>query len=151
MHFSFFSHDNWKTNCSRRVFYEWTAAEMYRNMKIARDDSTETRLQWLMWPFERTSERGLCCSFAMISEPAEMGLSMIVVALKPLWLDRPRTTNSKIQYQCMTSNGEETPATATASIIVNCKYVGKIVIHCALLFDLEYFPLFDISSIQRFV
>ena len=64
---------------------------------------------------------------------------------------RPRTANSKIQYQCMASNGVETPATATASIIVNCKYVAKIVIHCALLFDVEYFPLFDISSIQRFV
>ncbi|XP_066024475.1 fibroblast growth factor receptor 3-like isoform X3 [Pocillopora verrucosa] len=32
---------------------------------------------------------------------------------------RPRTANSKIQYQCMASNGVETPATATASIIVN--------------------------------
>ena len=64
---------------------------------------------------------------------------------------RPRIANSKIQYQCMASNGVETPATATASIIVNCKYVGKTVIHCALLFDVEYFPLFDISSIQRFV
>ena len=64
---------------------------------------------------------------------------------------RPRTANSKIQYQCMASNGVETPATATASIIVNCKYVGKIVVLCALLFDVEYFPPFDISSIQRFV
>ena len=61
---------------------------------------------------------------------------------------RPRTANSKIQYQCMASNGVETPATATASIIVNCKYIGKIVIHCALLFDVEYFSLIDISSIQ---
>ena len=55
---------------------------------------------------------------------------------------RPRATNRKIQYQCMASNGVETPATATASIIVKCKYVGKIVIHCALLFDVECFSPF---------
>ena len=55
---------------------------------------------------------------------------------------RPRTANRTIQYQCIASNGVETPATATASIIVNCKYVGKIVIDCALLFDGEYFSPF---------
>ena len=59
---------------------------------------------------------------------------------------RPRTANSRIQYQCIASNGVETPAIATASIIVNCKYVGKIVIHCALLFDVEYFFPFLMSS-----
>ncbi|XP_066024489.1 fibroblast growth factor receptor 2-like isoform X2 [Pocillopora verrucosa] len=32
---------------------------------------------------------------------------------------RPRTANSRIQYQCIASNGVGTPATATASIIVN--------------------------------
>ena len=52
---------------------------------------------------------------------------------------RPRTANSRIQYQCIASNGVGTPDTATATIIVNCKYVGKILIHCALLFDVEYF------------
>ena len=52
---------------------------------------------------------------------------------------RPRTANSRIQYQCIASNGVGTPASATASIIVNCKYVGKIVIRCALLFDVKYF------------
>lgn len=55
---------------------------------------------------------------------------------------RPGTANSRIQYQCIASNGVETPATATASIIVNCKYVGKIVIHCALLFNVKYFSPF---------
>ena len=55
---------------------------------------------------------------------------------------RPRTANSKLQYQCIASNGVGVPATATASIIVNCKYVGKIVIHYALLFDVEYFSPF---------
>ena len=55
---------------------------------------------------------------------------------------RPRTANSRIQYQCIASNGVGTPATATASIIVNCKYVGKIVIHCALLFNVKYFSPF---------
>ena len=52
---------------------------------------------------------------------------------------RPRTANNKIQYQCIASNGVGTPATATASIVVNCKYEGKIVIRCALLFDVKYF------------
>ena len=55
---------------------------------------------------------------------------------------RPRTVNGRIQYQCIANNGVGTPATATASIIVNCKYVGKIVIDCALLFDVEYFSPF---------
>ena len=55
---------------------------------------------------------------------------------------RPGTANSRIQYQCIASNGVGTPATATASIIVNCKYVGKIVIHCALLFNVKYFSPF---------
>ena len=50
---------------------------------------------------------------------------------------RPRTANSTIQYQCIATNGVGTPATATASIIVNCEYVGKIVIHCVLLLDVE--------------
>ncbi|CAH3162624.1 unnamed protein product, partial [Pocillopora meandrina] len=44
---------------------------------------------------------------------------------------RPRTANSRIQYQCIAGNGVETPAIATANIMVNCKYVGKIVIHYA--------------------
>ena len=52
---------------------------------------------------------------------------------------RPRTTNGRIQYQCIANNGVGTPATATASIIVNCKYRGKIAIRCALLFDVKYF------------
>ena len=56
---------------------------------------------------------------------------------------RPRTANRTIQYQCIASNGVETPATATASIIVNCKYVGKIVIHCGLLYDFEYVSPFS--------
>ena len=55
---------------------------------------------------------------------------------------RPRTANSRIQYQCIASNGVGTPIMATASITVNCKCVGKIVIHCALLFDVEYFSPF---------
>ena len=63
---------------------------------------------------------------------------------------RPKTANSRIQYQCIASNGVGTPATATASVIVNCKYEGKIVIRCVLLFVVEYFPLFDVFSVQRF-
>ena len=58
---------------------------------------------------------------------------------------RPRAANSKIQYQCMVRNGVEAPATATASIIVNCKYLGTIAIHCASLFDIECFSPFLIS------
>ena len=52
---------------------------------------------------------------------------------------RLKTANSRIQYQCIASNGVGTPATATASIIVNCKYEGKIVIRCVLLLVVEYF------------
>ncbi|CAH3162619.1 unnamed protein product, partial [Pocillopora meandrina] len=37
----------------------------------------------------------------------------------------PRTANSRIQYQCIASNGVGTPATATASIIVNYPAVIK--------------------------
>ena len=55
---------------------------------------------------------------------------------------RLRTVNGRIQYQCIANNGVGTPATATASIIVNCKYVVKIVIDCTLLFDVEYFSPF---------
>ena len=55
---------------------------------------------------------------------------------------RPTTANCRIQYQCIASNGVGTPAAATASIIVNCKYEGKIVIRCVLLFDFEYFSPF---------
>ena len=62
--------------------------------------------------------------------------------LTVLNVTRPRTANSRIQYQCVASNGVGTPTMATASITVNCKYVGKIVIHHALLFDFEYFSPF---------
>ena len=34
---------------------------------------------------------------------------------------------------------------------MNCKYVGKIVIHCALLIGVEYFSPFYVFAVQRFV
>ena len=55
---------------------------------------------------------------------------------------RPRTANSRVQYQCIASNGVGTPTLATASITVNCNYVGKTVVHYALLFNFEYFSSF---------
>lgn len=41
---------------------------------------------------------------------------------------RPRTANSRVEYQCIASNGVGTPAIATAIITVNCKFVDKIVV-----------------------
>ena len=37
-------------------------------------------------------------------------------------VDRPRTVDNVIQYQCTASNGVETPATATVDVTVHCKY-----------------------------
>ena len=37
-------------------------------------------------------------------------------------VDRPRTADNMIQYQCTASNGVETPATATVNVTVYCKY-----------------------------
>ncbi|PFX24014.1 Peroxidasin-like [Stylophora pistillata] len=50
-------------------------------------------------------------------------------------ITRPRTTNSRIEYQCMAINGVGTPAIATASITVNsptaiaAQNIGGIAIH----------------------
>ena len=37
-------------------------------------------------------------------------------------VSRPGTPDNMIQYQCIASNGVETPATATVNVTVHCKY-----------------------------
>jgi len=37
-------------------------------------------------------------------------------------VSRPGTPDNMIQYQCTASNGVGTPATATSTIDVHCKY-----------------------------
>lgn len=57
---------------------------------------------------------------------------------------RPKTANSRIQYQCIASNGLGKPTMATASITVNCKYVGNTVVIMPYYLSLNTFLLFDV-------
>ena len=106
---NFFPHDNYKTNCSRRVFYGWTTAEFkFREIFMPEDFSEwKSRLQWLMWPstqrigkdirasslfFTRRAADAITevCFIAMTgdrhNELAALDLGMIAVALIPSWL-----------------------------------------------------------------
>ena len=100
------SHDKKKTNCSSRVFYEWTPNS------LGHEDHSEwqrrkTRLQWLTWPstqrIGKVIRASSCFSIRRVvdlvpgasstvmtedrhDELAAIDLSMIVVALTPSWL-----------------------------------------------------------------
>ena len=90
-----FWHDNWKTNCSRHLFYENDSPiPRIEHQDCSGWQRHKTRLLWPMWPStqhisERISEQALSCSLKggdRLDELAAMDFSMIVVALKPSWL-----------------------------------------------------------------